>query len=170
MDEERDQGGQGVVGVRARSRKPGRQLAELQIYTAALGTQLVRSLEAGFEEVETSRRAFPQGAGGRDRETPPRAEADKASHDMRRRSTEAAREMWRAASKPDVQPPTPRMSARAWGMLGRAIAGPRSNVRRRRRRQHRSEARERAASWVARHDAGLTAEQRDRAVDELHRS
>lgn len=77
----------------------GRQLAELQAHTAALGTQLVRSLEAGFEEVKHRAERFRK-----ERETEleqvhrrAMSEAENSFADMRQRSTEAARQMWERA-------------------------------------------------------------------------
>ena len=87
-----------MVGVRARSRTLGRQLAELQVHTAALGTQLVSSLEARFQEVKNRAQSFRQareveieemrrGAGNS-------REAESTFSECAQRSTEAARQVW----------------------------------------------------------------------------
>jgi hypothetical protein len=77
----------------------GRQLAELQIHTAALGTQLVRSLEAGFEEVKNRAERFRKEREVEIEEMRRRAtsEVENSFADMRQRSTEAARQMWERA-------------------------------------------------------------------------
>jgi hypothetical protein len=77
----------------------GRQLAELQIHTAALGTQLVRSLEAGFEEVKHRAERFRKEREVEIEEMRRRAtsEAENGFAEMRQRSTEAARQMWERA-------------------------------------------------------------------------
>lgn len=74
----------------------GRQLAELQMHTAALGTHFVSSLEARFEEVRNRAESFRK-----EREVElelmrQRAarEAESAFADMRQRSSEAARQAW----------------------------------------------------------------------------
>ena len=74
----------------------GRQLADLQMHTAALGTQLVRSLEAGFEEVKNRAERFRKERELELEEVRQRAvnEAENSFADMRQRSTEAARQMW----------------------------------------------------------------------------
>ncbi|MGD9502036.1 MAG: hypothetical protein AB7V40_06075 [Methyloceanibacter sp.] len=77
----------------------GRQLAELQEHTAALGSQLVRSLEAGFEEVKSRAERFRKERETELDEVRRRAmsEAENTFADMRQRSTEAARQMWERA-------------------------------------------------------------------------
>jgi hypothetical protein len=77
----------------------GRQLAELQVHTAALGSQLVRSLEAGFEEVKHRAERFRKEREVEIEEMRRRAtyEAENTFADMRHRSTEAARQMWERA-------------------------------------------------------------------------
>ncbi len=77
----------------------GRQLAELQAHTAALGTQLVRSLEAGFEEVKHRAERFRKERELEIEEMRRRAtyETENPFADMRQRSTEAARQMWERA-------------------------------------------------------------------------
>jgi hypothetical protein len=77
----------------------GRQLAELQAHTAALGTQLVRSLEAGFEEVKHRAERFRKERELEVEEMRRRAtyETENTFADMRQRSTEAARQMWERA-------------------------------------------------------------------------
>jgi predicted nucleic acid-binding Zn-ribbon protein len=77
----------------------GRQLAELQLHTAALGTQLVRSLEAGFDEVKHRAERFRKEREVEVDEMRRRAtyEAENTFADMRNRSTEAARQMWERA-------------------------------------------------------------------------
>ena len=77
----------------------GRQLAEMQVHTAALGSQLVRSLEAGFEEVKHRAERFRKEREVEIEEMRRRAtyEAENTFADMRHRSTEAARQMWERA-------------------------------------------------------------------------
>jgi hypothetical protein len=77
----------------------GRQLVELQAHTAALGTQLVRSLEAGFEEVKQRAERFRKEREREVEEMRRRAtyETENTFADMRQRSTEAARQMWERA-------------------------------------------------------------------------
>jgi hypothetical protein len=77
----------------------GRQLAALQVHTASLGTHLVSSLEARFNEVKSRAMAFKQA-----RETEleqvrltAQRQADSAFADARARSTEAARQVWEKA-------------------------------------------------------------------------
>ena len=73
----------------------GRQLAALQVHTAALGTQLVANLEARFEDVKNRARSFRQ---ARELEQMRRtawqqaSEAEGAFSEARTRSTEAARD------------------------------------------------------------------------------
>jgi hypothetical protein len=74
----------------------GRQLAALQEHTATLGTYLVSSLEARFEDVRTRAQSFHQARAlelDELRRTATR-EAESAFGDMRQRSTEAARQVW----------------------------------------------------------------------------
>ena len=77
----------------------GRQLAELQAHTAALGTQLVRSLEVGFEEVKHRAERFRKERELEIEEMRRRVtyETENTFADMRQRSTEAARQMWERA-------------------------------------------------------------------------
>jgi len=77
----------------------GRQLAALQAHTAALGTHLISSLEARFDEVKTRAKTFQ-----RERELELEELRRKAQHeaehtfaDVRQRSSEAARQMWERA-------------------------------------------------------------------------
>jgi hypothetical protein len=74
----------------------GRQLAELQMHTAALGTQLVRSLEASYDEVKARAESFRKEREVELEQVRQRArhEAETAFADMRQRSTEAARQVW----------------------------------------------------------------------------
>ena len=77
----------------------GRQLAALQVHTAALGSQLVSSLDARFQDVKSRAFAFKQA-----RETEleqlrqaawqQARDAQGAFGDARVRSTEAERQMW----------------------------------------------------------------------------
>jgi hypothetical protein len=74
----------------------GRQLAALQAHTAALGTQLVSTLEARFKEVKDRALSFKQ---AREVELEQvrlsaQQQADSAFSEARTRSTEAARQVW----------------------------------------------------------------------------
>ena len=81
----------------------GRQLAALQVHTAALGSHLVSSLEAGFEDVKTRAASFRQAREARARAGAPGglAAGTRGGKHLRRgahaRSTEAARQMWERA-------------------------------------------------------------------------
>jgi len=74
----------------------GRQLAALQEHTAALGTHLVSSLEAHFEDVRSRAQRFSQARELELVQLRQRAarEAESTFGDMRQRSTEAARQVW----------------------------------------------------------------------------
>jgi DNA polymerase III gamma/tau subunit len=74
----------------------GRQLASLQAHTAALGDQLVSSLEARFEEVKARAQSFSQARQLELEQVRQRAtrEAESAFSEARQRSAEAARQMW----------------------------------------------------------------------------
>jgi hypothetical protein len=74
----------------------GRQLAELQAHTAALGTHFVRSLEASFDDVRTRAERFRKEREIELEQVRQRAqhEAENAFADMRQRSSEAARQVW----------------------------------------------------------------------------
>jgi DNA polymerase III gamma/tau subunit len=74
----------------------GRQLAELQTHTATLGSHLVRSLEASFEEVKNRAERFRKEREIELDQVRQRAqyEAESAFADMRQRSSEAARQVW----------------------------------------------------------------------------
>ncbi len=74
----------------------GRQLAELQTHTAALGSHFVRSLEASFEDVRTRAERFRREREVELEQVRQRAkhEAENAFADMRQRSSEAARQVW----------------------------------------------------------------------------
>jgi predicted nucleic acid-binding Zn-ribbon protein len=74
----------------------GRQLAALQAHTAALGSQLVSSLEARFDEVKTRAQRFRQA-----RETEfeqlrlnAQQQTESTFSEARMRSAEAARQVW----------------------------------------------------------------------------
>jgi len=74
----------------------GRQLASLQQHTATLGSQLVSSLEARFEDVKARAQSFRQ---AREQELEQmrftaQQQAESTFSDARARSTEAARQMW----------------------------------------------------------------------------
>ena len=74
----------------------GRQLASLQAHTAALGSQLVSSLEARFQEVKDRAQNFKQ---AREQEVEQmrlsaQQQAESTFSEARQRSTEAARQMW----------------------------------------------------------------------------
>jgi hypothetical protein len=74
----------------------GHQLAALQAHTAALGSQLVSSLEARFQEVKAHAQSFSQARELELEQIRERAakEAEGAFSEARLRSTEAARQMW----------------------------------------------------------------------------
>jgi hypothetical protein len=74
----------------------GRQLAALQVHTATLGTHLVASLEARFDEVKARAMSFKQ---ARESELEQlrftaQSQAESTFADARARSTEAARQVW----------------------------------------------------------------------------
>jgi hypothetical protein len=74
----------------------GRQLASLQAHTAALGSQLVSSLEARYQEVKDRAQSFRR---AREQELEQmrlnaQQQAESTFSDARQRSTEAARQMW----------------------------------------------------------------------------
>ena len=74
----------------------GRQLAGLQVHTASLGTHLVSSLEARFDEVRARALSFKQ---AREAELEQvrrtaQSQAESTFSDARTRSTEAAKQMW----------------------------------------------------------------------------
>jgi hypothetical protein len=74
----------------------GRQLAELQTHTAALGGHLVSSLETRFQEVKNRAESFRKAREfelEQVRQTAWR-QAESAFSEARARSTEAARQMW----------------------------------------------------------------------------
>jgi len=77
----------------------GRQLAALQVHTAALGTHLVSSLEARFQEVKNRAQSFRQARELELEQVRQAAwqqarEAEGAFSEARTRSTEAARQVW----------------------------------------------------------------------------
>ena len=77
----------------------GRQLAALQTHTSALGTQLVSSLEASFEEVKNRAQSFSKERTveldqAREAAWQQAREAESTLNDMRQRSSETARQMW----------------------------------------------------------------------------
>ncbi|MCJ7529331.1 MAG: hypothetical protein MUO37_14785 [Methyloceanibacter sp.] len=77
----------------------GRQLAALQAHTAALGTQLVSTLEARFKEVKDRALSFKQAREVELEQVRQTAwkqagEAEGAFSEARTRSTEAARQVW----------------------------------------------------------------------------
>ena len=74
----------------------GSQLAALQVHTASLGTHLVSSLEARFDEVRARALSFKQ---AREAELEQvrrtaQSQAESTFSDARTRSTEAAKQMW----------------------------------------------------------------------------
>ncbi len=80
----------------------GRQLAALQSHTGALGTQLVSSLEASFEEVKTRAQSFSKERAAeldqvREVAWQQARDAESTIGEMRQRSTETARQMWERA-------------------------------------------------------------------------
>ena len=74
----------------------GRQLAELQVHTASLGTHLVSSLEARFNEVKARALSFKQAREAELEQVRRDAQshAESTFRDARARSTEAAKQMW----------------------------------------------------------------------------
>ena len=75
----------------------GHQLAALQAHTAALGSQLVSSLEARFNEVKSRALCLQAGTRGRARADAPRhagTQAESTFSEARMRSAEAARQAW----------------------------------------------------------------------------
>jgi hypothetical protein len=74
----------------------GRQLAELQVHTASLGTHLVSSLEAHFNEVKNRALSFKQAREAELEQVRATAQqqAESAFSEARARSTEAARQVW----------------------------------------------------------------------------
>jgi chromosome segregation ATPase len=77
----------------------GRQLAALQAHTAALGTHLVSSLEARFNEVKNRAQNFQQARQAELEQVRQAAwqqahEAESAFSEARMRSAEAARQVW----------------------------------------------------------------------------
>jgi hypothetical protein len=75
----------------------GRQLAALQVHTASLGSHVVASLEARFQEVKTRAASFKQATEAqldqaRQTAWQQAGEAESAFSEARTRSTEAARE------------------------------------------------------------------------------
>lgn len=80
----------------------GRHLAALQVHTAALGSHLVSSLEAGFEDVKNRAASFRQAREleldqVRQAAWQQAREAESTFAEARARSTEAARQMWERA-------------------------------------------------------------------------
>ncbi len=80
----------------------GRQLAALQVHTAALGSHLVSSLEARFEDVKTRAASFRQAREAELEQVRQAAwqqarDAESTFSEARARSTEAARQMWERA-------------------------------------------------------------------------
>ena len=77
----------------------GRQLAALQAHTAALGSQLVSSLEARFQEVKARAQSFRQAREIELEQVRQTAwqqakEAESTFSEARQRSAEAARQVW----------------------------------------------------------------------------
>jgi DNA polymerase III gamma/tau subunit len=74
----------------------GHQLAALQAHTAALGSQLVSSLETRFQEVKARAQSFRQARELELEQIRERAakEAESTFSEARQRSAEAARQMW----------------------------------------------------------------------------
>jgi hypothetical protein len=98
----------------------GRQLAALQVHTAALGTHLVSSLEARFQEVKNRAASFRQAreAELEQMRVTAQKQAESAFSDARARSADAARQMWER-SEPLRQgaKDVGEGLARAWGEL-----------------------------------------------------
>jgi hypothetical protein len=74
----------------------GRQLAELQTHTAALGSHFVASLEARFQEVKTRAESFRKAREAELDQVRQNAwrQAEGAFSEARTRSAEAARQVW----------------------------------------------------------------------------
>jgi hypothetical protein len=74
----------------------GRQLAALQVHTASLGTHLVSSLEARFNEVKARALSFKQAREAELEQVrrPAQSQAESTFSDARARSTDAAKQMW----------------------------------------------------------------------------
>lgn len=74
----------------------GRQLADLQVHTAALGSQLLESLQARFQEVKSRAESFHQAKEAEIEEVRRNAwrQAESAFTEARTKSTEAARQVW----------------------------------------------------------------------------
>jgi hypothetical protein len=98
----------------------GRQLAELQTHTAALGSHFVSSLEARFEEVKAKAESFRKAREVELEQVRQNAwrQAESALSEARTRSAEAARQMWER-SEPLRQgaKDVGEGLARAWGEL-----------------------------------------------------
>jgi hypothetical protein len=80
----------------------GHQLAALQVHTAALGSHLVASLEARFEDVKTRAASFRQAREAELEQVRQAAwqqarDAESTFSEARTRPTEAARQMWERA-------------------------------------------------------------------------
>jgi hypothetical protein len=77
----------------------GRQLADLQAHTAALGSQLIESLQARFEEVKSQAETFRKAKEIELDEIRRNAwrQAESAFSEARTKSAEAARQMWERA-------------------------------------------------------------------------
>jgi outer membrane PBP1 activator LpoA protein len=98
----------------------GRQLAALQVHTAALGSHLVESLEARFREVKTQAESFRKAKEVELEQVRQNAwrQAESAFSEARTKSAEAARQMWeRAEPLRQGAKDVGEGLARAWGEL-----------------------------------------------------
>jgi hypothetical protein len=98
----------------------GRQLAALQVHTAALGSHLVESLEARFQEVKTQAENFRKAKEVELEQVRQNAwrQAESAFNEARTKSAEAARQMWeRAEPLRQGAKDVGEGLARAWGEL-----------------------------------------------------
>ncbi|MFO7476968.1 MAG: hypothetical protein R6X03_01205 [Methyloceanibacter sp.] len=77
----------------------GRQLSELQVDSAALGSHLISAVQARFEDVKARAAAFRRAREGEVEELRRTAatQTERAFSEARARSTEAARQVWERA-------------------------------------------------------------------------
>jgi hypothetical protein len=98
----------------------GRQLAALQVHTAALGSHLVESLEARLQEVKTQAESFRTAKEAEIEQVRQNTwrQAETAFAEARTKSAEAARQMWeRAEPLRQGAKDVGEGLARAWGEL-----------------------------------------------------
>jgi hypothetical protein len=107
----------------------GRQLAALQVHTAALGNHLVESLEARFQDVKNRAESFRTAKEAELEQVRQNTwrQAESAFSEARTKSAEAARQMWeRAEPLRQGAKDVGEGLARAWGEL-RASFGKAAN-------------------------------------------